>query len=337
MGEIDTFFWGRQILLIAPRFFGYETKIVEHLQGLGAEVQFLDERPGNSFFIKALIRIRSPLARPIIRRYYRTALDVLKKKCFDDILIISPECCDEAVLCNIRRTQPKARVILYMWDALAHKGWKGIRAITFVSKFDRALSFDDVDAAKFGMILRPLFYSTTVGQPDPDGLTYTFSFIGTIHSDRFRVLKSLSHCAQTRNLKTFVHPYLPSRILYWLFRLTKPEFRGISLETFAYSPMPYEKVLDVFRASQCIVDIEHPGQRGLTMRTLEVIGSGKHLITTNPNIKCYPFFRPDRVTVIDRHDVMLPDPIPVPSPLDNEEKHALSLSGWCEDVFDFEV
>lgn len=327
------FFEGRRILLIAPRFFGYETKIVDHLQSLGARVQFLDERPGNSIFIKALLRLHSVLTPLIARRYFNKALTSLSGAQFDDVLIISPECFDEQAIRLIRQTQPSARIILYMWDSLINKGWRGHRAVSFLSGFDRTLSFDDLDSAQYGMELRPLFYSSTVPQKEDINPKYAFSFIGTIHSDRYRVLKDLERCAQVRGLPIFVYPFLPSKYLFWFFKWTKPEFKRSKLEDFQLSPLAYERVLAVFHASQCIVDIEHPGQRGLTMRTLEVIGSGKHLITTNPNIRKYSFYTQERVTVIDRHHATLPDPVPGPSVVSEEERHSLSLTGWCEEVF----
>ncbi len=327
------FFEGRRILLIAPRFFGYETKIVNHLQSLGAKVQFLDERPGNSIFIKGILRLHSVLTPLIAQRYFTKALTSFGGLQFDDVLVISPECFDEQVIRLIRQTQPSARIILYMWDSLINKGWSGSRAVTFLSGFDRTLTFDDVDAVQYGMKLRPLFYSNMVRQKEDVSPEFAFSFIGTIHSDRYRVVKDLKRCAQERGLSTFIYAFIPSKYLFWFFKWTKSEFRGSRLEEFQLSPLAYEQVLDVFHASQCIVDIEHPEQRGLTMRTLEVIGSGKHLLTTNPNIRKYAFYSPERVTVIDRHHATLPDPVPEPIVVSEEERHSLSLAGWCEEVF----
>lgn len=328
-------FRGRRILLIAPRFFGYERTLAQTLEGLGATVRYVDARPGNGTLAKALLRLHplAPLTRPLVRRHFRRALRALAGDRFDDILVISPEGLDEGVLAPLRRAQPGARLLLYMWDALANKGLRGARASRFIALFDHAYSFDDQDAAQYGMELRPLFCAWQApagGDGDP---AFLFSFVGTIHSDRYRILRTLVRSVQGRTLKPFVYPFLPGRALYWLNWLTRPEFRQAGAEAFQYVPMPYGDVQAVFRASQCILDIEHPGQRGLTMRTLEVLSAGKHLITTNPHIRKYPFYRPDRVTVIDRQHPSLPDPLPQPAPLTLSERHALSLTGWCEDVF----
>ena len=331
--ETMDFFKGRRILLIAPRFFGYETKIINHLKSLGSEVHFLDERPGNSFLIKGLVRFHSVLSPPLARWYFKRALAALQTVRFDDVLVISPEFFDEGTIRQVRETQPAARIILYMWDSLINKGWTERRATRFLAGFDRTLSFDDVDATHYEMSLRPLFYSSSV--PRQDGVTssFAFSFIGTIHSDRYRVLKDLERCAKVRGLPTFIYPFLPSKYIYWFYRLTKPEFKGTKLADFQLSSLPYDQVMAVFQASRCIVDIEHPGQRGLTMRTLEVIGSGKHLITTNPNIRKYSFYSPDRITVIDRRRATLPDPLPETRVVCDAETYSFSLQGWCEEIF----
>lgn len=263
-------------------------------------------------------------------------MEIFKKVRFDAILVISPELFNEHTTRLIRKYQPSARLILYMWDSLLNKGWKGKRAVEFLKGFDRVLSFDDFDAERYGMILRPLFYIEGHLSNSNITPTYTFSFIGTIHSDRYRILKNLVASAKTHSRPIFIHPFLPSKHLYWAYRLTKPELIGTRLQDFKLSSMPYEEVLSVFRASQCIVDIEHPGQRGLTMRTIEVIGSGKHLITTNPSIRKYSFYSSNRVTIIDRLRAKLPDPIPEPESLSDDEYHSLSLHGWCEDIFGVE-
>ena len=58
--------------------------------------------------------------------------------------------------------------------------------------------------------------------------------------------------------------------------------------------------MDVVRSSRAVLDIQHFKQTGLTMRTLETLGAGKKLITTNPDVKEYDFYDEGRVMTIDR-------------------------------------
>lgn len=329
-------FQGKRILVISPKFFGYESRIVEHLSNQGAQVTFLDERPGNSPWIKALVRIDSILIKPIIYKYYADALIRFKGISFDYVLINSPECCNRSIVKKIKSQYPDARLLLYMWDSFSNKSSiKETEVPAFLGLFDRCLSFDEADSKKYNMIFRPLFF-VDQGRRDPaTPLKYAFSFIGTIHSDRYRILKRICEQMDAQGLTYFTYPFLASRALYWWYRLTKPEFRGTRATEFFYQPLPYQEVMRVFGASTAILDVEHPDQRGLTMRTFEVIGAGKKLITTNATVKDYPFYDPTRVNLIARGNPEVPQAFfnnPASS-IPPGVIHPYEIHGWANEVF----
>ncbi|MFH4210110.1 lipopolysaccharide biosynthesis protein, partial [Acinetobacter baumannii] len=66
-----------------------------------------------------------------------------------------------------------------------------------------------------------------------------------------------------------------------------------------------DEIIKLYAKSNVILDISHPGQSGLTMRTFEAIGAGKKLITTNLNIKEYPFYNSDNIFIISRDKLVL--------------------------------
>lgn len=324
---------GRRILLISAQFFGYETRIMQHLRDRGAQVEWVDERPSGSAFTKTIIRLRLAAARPLVKAYYQGVMRGLAGRHFDDVLIVSPECCDEGILGHLRKILPRAVFRLYMWDSFQNKGVQD--PATYIRMFDRTLSFDDEDANSYGMTFRPLFFSGGDEEGQTESLPYAFSFIGTIHSDRYRVLRAMGEAAGQAGLAYFTYPYLPTHLHYWLYRLTKREFRGIPPTAFHYQSLSYPEVLRVVRGSRVILDVEHPRQRGLTMRSLEVLGSGKKLATTNQNIRSYPFFSEDRILVIDREMPVInlaffsaPPPPTPPSLMAN-----YSLFSWVNDIF----
>lgn len=325
---------GRRILLVTPRFFGYHERIVAHLTGRGASAEWIDERPGNSPIAKAALRISPQRMAPYAQRYYERALETLAGRDFDDVLFVSPEATTPRVVQRFRSRFPRARLLLYMWDSFENKGRHDPAA--FIQLFDRVSTFDGEDAAEFRIPFRPLFYCDGAQRPAPVGdPEYAFSFVGTIHSDRFRVLRSLCQQADGLGLRYFVYPYLGSRLLYWGYRVAKPEFRGTRPADFRFAPLPYPEVLRVLATSTAVVDVEHPDQRGLTMRTLEVLGAGQKLVTTNAHVRSYPFFSEDRVWVLDRHDVRV-DPAffrtrapPMPASFAAE----YSLTAWADAIF----
>ena len=71
------------------------------------------------------------------------------------------------------------------------------------------------------------------------------------------------------------------------------------------------------------------------MRTFEAIGSGKKVITTNSEVKKYPFYSPDVFYVVDRNNIVL-DKTFFTSPIaDITESmyYKCSIEGWLSDVF----
>lgn len=324
---------GRSILVISPRYFGYEQRIVAHLAGRGAAAEWLDERPGNSTAAKALTRLSPRLMAPAAELHYARALARLEGRYFDDVLFINPESSSPRVVRRFRARFPGSRLLLYMWDSFDNKPRSDPAA--FIRLFDRALTFDPEDAARYGITFRPLFYSDDSARTRASAAELAFSFVGTIHSDRYRILRALCREADRARLPYFVYPFLQSRLMYWLYRLAKPEFRGTTPSTFRFDALPYAEVMQVMQSSNAIIDVEHPRQRGLTMRTLEVLGSGKKLVTTNAHVRSYPFFSEDRILVVDRDALKIdPDffrtPAP-PVPAGYAEEY--SLTRWVDAIF----
>jgi hypothetical protein len=73
-----------------------------------------------------------------------------------------------------------------------------------------------------------------------------------------------------------------------------------AFEEISFTKRSAAEIVDVVRSSRAVLDIQHFKQTGLTMRTLETLGAGKKLITTNPDVKEYDFYDRGRVMVIDR-------------------------------------
>ena len=70
------------------------------------------------------------------------------------------------------------------------------------------------------------------------------------------------------------------------------------------------------------------------MRTIEMIGMHKKLITTNQAIKKYDFYNPDNIAVIDRNDIAIPEGfLDKPySEIEDAIYNRYSLESWIIDV-----
>jgi len=127
----------------------------------------------------------------------------------------------------------------------------------------------------------------------------------------------------------------------WVYHVGRAlgQLRGAPMSDFHFVPLEREEVQRVFRESGTIVDIEHPGQHGLTMRTIETIGAGKKLITTNAYVQEHDLFHPDNVYVMPRGRPTVPcgfleSPA---TPLPPAVLMRYSLAGFMNDLLDQSV
>lgn len=326
---------GARILLISPRFFGYEKRILERLRERGAEVEYVDDRPDNSVLTKLSVRLDLSFFRARFEAYHESVLKNLQGRKFDHILFIVPETCSVAIVKKYQEAFPEAKTRLYMWDSFENKVRLKKNAKSLVKMFDQCFTFDRKDCEEFGIHFRPLFFCGNTAEAPRSGAEYAFSFIGTIHSDRYRILKRVADQARTLGQTYFLYPFLPSYLHYLLYKCTKWDVFRTPKNVFQFSSLPYAEVLRVIANSIAIIDIEHPRQRGLTMRTIEVIASERKLITTNCNVKDYRFYSPDRVLVVDRKAPELPRSFfdSHADPVCKSFLSAYSLDGWIDDVF----
>lgn len=295
----------QKILLLAPSFFQYEEAIKNELENMGADVYLYDERPDNDFVTKFFIRLNFKFViKKDIKKYYDDIIEKTKRANFDCLFLIAPETINREVIKKIKHYHPKVKVYVYMWDSLKNK--KNAKAI--IDIVDKFFSFDPDDALANNVQFLPLFYKKSyqdIANKHPVSFMYDICFIGTIHSDRYRVIKNVELFAKNNNLNTYFYFYSPSKILFVFQRIFKKEFRGISLEDVSFTPLSENQINSVIQNSKVVVDIEHLKQKGLTMRTIEMLGAKKKLITTNENIKNYDFFNENNVHIIKRDDIVI--------------------------------
>lgn len=324
----------RHILLIAPRFFGYEKEIKHALEICGAYVEYFDERPQNNFVTKALIRINRNFLKKRIRQYYKEILQSIRGNTYDYILVINPEAMSLEIVNLFKEQFQRSCFILYMWDSFRNK--KGAQKMLHL--FDRVFSFDRSDFnLNENIKFRPLFFveSYAALRKKKNERRFHITFIGTAHSDRYAIARSLKEFAEKKELLTFFYMYLQSPLIFRKNKLIKKSFRNASSNEFAYHPLPKEKILDTIENSVAILDIHHPAQSGLTIRTLEILGAGRKLITTNTDIINYDFYQPQNIFIIDRDNLEINDSFLNSEyvPIDDRILYRYSIMGWIEEIF----
>ena len=291
---------GKKVLMFGPKFFGYREVIAQQIRDQGAEVDLFDERPNNGAFCKIMLRYDIPFYRPITRKYYNHIINQTKPKQYDYIFIIKSEAINQKIFSDLKAAFPKAQFVLYLWDSVDNvPGGK-----EKIKMYDRVLTFDHVDAKEYGIIHRPLFYRSEFSEKYENKQDYKFevAFIGTAHSIRPRIIKQLEQQCQKRGKEVYKYLFLPHPIVFLYNKISNKAYQGITKAEIHFEPISPEKINEIYKESKCILDVEHSAQRGLTMRTIEMIGVGKKLITTNKGIKDYDFYNADNICIIDREN-----------------------------------
>lgn len=327
---------GKKVLLFAPHFFDYEKEIVQKLEEMGAEVTFYDERPGNSALVKACIRIDRRILAPLIDRYYCRILQETAAVKFDYVFVVNLEAMSPGIIKKFRKYQPQANFILYMWDSIENKR----NTTEALSCFDHTFTFDSEDAAKISnLLLRPLFftdaYDSSRWEPAPHGDEIDLFFLGTMHSDRYGILQKIRQMANSHHLKVYYYKYFPSIFLYLFRKLTERQYAKATYREFSFRELPRHEIVPFLKRSRIIIDIQHPGQAGLTIRTIEMLGAQKKIITTNDHILEYDFYNPENILLVDREKLEIPDEFfhTAYIPVDDRIRDKYSIGGWLAEIF----
>ena len=325
---------GKRILFIALP--GYSKGMKEKMEDMGAEVIHINDKPKDTFLGKALGRLGLGFYENIINDYYAAELSKIREKNFDYILIIRGEYTPKDSLERMRSYFPTAKMVLYMWDSLVNN--KLIRAKW--EYYDKVYTFDRIDYLnhKESIDFLPLFYYEDYLPKDTGGKEYKYdlSFIGTGHEDRVKIVKALALQLENKQRNVFSYFFFPHKLVYYLNKIKNPHFKYVRMEDVEFKQLPFEKLYEIYSQSKCVVDIESSKQNGLTMRTIEMIGLEKKLITTNKDIVHYDFFNPDNIMILDRKDPVIDlEFIDRPYiPLDEKIRTKYSLHDWILNVLE---
>jgi hypothetical protein len=189
-------------------------------------------------------------------------------------------------------------------------------AITSGRLRQRVLTFDKGDAALHNFDFRPLFYLDLYSaiRQEAAPISYDLCFMGTVHSDRYSIVKGIKEWCDANELRCYFYLYMQNKTFYYVNKLTKKNGNpstalvarfstrrfANAFEEISCTKRSAAEIVDVVRSSRAVLDIQHFKQTGLTMRTLETLGAGKKLITTNPDVREYDFYDEGRVMTIDR-------------------------------------
>lgn len=322
---------GKNILFFGPKTFNYHNEIIGGLTEMGASVTYCSDKPFKAVLLIALLRLKPKWAWWLANRFYYSWLKNEAPVACDIVFVIKGEGLSPQFLYTLKCRYQNASFILYLWDSISNV--KHVQ--DKFSLFDNVLSFDPEDCKNIANLkYRALFFLGRYYNPIPVPGKGVF-FIGTLNGDRTRVLKELSKFLSNKQPVDF-----------WLFVRSKIELYLSSVfDSALYSgkainllikPMSVTEINDRINNCAAVLDIEHPKQKGLTMRTFEVLASGKKLITTNKSILNHEFFDPSRIAVIDRNNPVIDTGFfdLTNKPLPDFFINKYSLKGWLFDILE---
>lgn len=323
----------KRVLFFYLSTFNYEVEIQKAMEREGAIVDAYNERPTNNVLARIMIRLNRNLVYKYIDCYYNKIMAETADRKYDYIFFIKGESISNSIIDCLRKAHPEAKIVMYYWDSIANNH----NAKGMLKSFDKVLSFDKNDSREFGLVFLPLFY---IPQYENIALNevpqkYDLMFAGTVHSERYEFVNGIVNQVENAGGKCFTWFYFPSKVNFYKLKWDNPKFRKAKIIDFQFTPMPRKTLLGYYAESRIQIDMQHPKQTGLTMRTIETLGAKKKLITTNADVINYDFYRPENVLVVDRYNpVISKEFIDAPwKEIPEEIYRKYSISSWLDTIF----
>lgn len=292
----------KRVLYIGTPIFNYHKEIIAEFEEQGYSVDYYNDRPSESSFVKGIIKIKRNLMNFLIQKYFDKIMSETKGNRYDLVFIVNCKVFTADMIQQLKNSQKSARFVLYMWDSLTlYPNSKEL-----IPFFDMAYSFDSDDCNKIkALTFLPLFYSKAyekIGRENnPVNREYDIISVCTAHPNRYKTMRELFPSLEAKGIRIFSYMFL-NQMQYWYNKVFVEEFKGARSSEFKFKPLSEKENLSILRKSNTVFDMQHNKQSGLTMRTIETLGAKRKLITSNKNIKKYDFYNENNIFVVDEHN-----------------------------------
>ncbi len=284
---------GKKILFIGIDFYDYDSVIKSKLEQMGAKVSYFSSNKHlrvASFFE----HLRLTNIAKSIKKYRLNYLIESSVRNNDIIFVIKGEELNLDSILRLKKYNSSATWILYLWDSLIR-----MENSYILKSFDYVYSFDRKDCKQNPFIsFRPLFYRKMLNV-EKGTRTIDVSFVGFLHSDRLDVVRKvkdqLIRLGCSYYMKLYVGPFRYLYLRYVSHVLTKNDQDIVTIKS-----IPYNNYVNALLQSKAVLDIAHPLQSGLTMRTIEALAIGCCLLTTNEDIREYKMISNSQFFIINR-------------------------------------
>jgi hypothetical protein len=292
----------KKVLFIGPRFHDYEKRIAEEISTLNLNVNYFSDFSDDKIFQAFKATNLFFFLKTYIKYKLKNKLKEIENKGpYDFVFVIRGEGIPKYFWIELKEKYNKnaCKFIMYQWDSISNYNY-----LPFLEYFEDVYTFDSKDSnyLKFkhnNSKYLALFYDENAVQNNNNLVyLYDFAFIGGATVNRYEWLKIIKSYKVISKYKVYVYMYLP--FITFFFSLLKGKY--FSLKSISFFSMSLEEISEIYQKTKVIIDLPHPDQSGLTMRTLEVIGGGNKLITSNLSISKEPFYHPNNILIINFKD-----------------------------------
>lgn len=227
-----------------------------------------------------------------------------------DVVIVA-EYTDPALILAISRIIPEG-VSRYVW-LWNHKGNKKnfVDNLLTIHKCQfQVATYDELDAEKFGFGWHTQFFNVKpfqqVASLQNNSFLYDFFFVGYAKNRVEEIQK--------------IHSMLSSYVCLFVTIRTTSEY------------IPYTRYMEMAMQSRCIVEIVHTGDPSCTLRPLEAMAIRRKLLTNNPAVRNYTFYRPQNIFILGQGNLNnLSDFLDSPfEPLPSDIVESYDVNSWVE-------
>ena len=247
----------------------------------------------------------------------------------DYALFIRADLHDADVIAAVKQNVQKS-MIAYQWDGMARFPaiWQRIPF------FDRFFVFDTDDWQHNPSFLPTTnFYFDCLAFP-PNTPQYDCYFVGAHSAERMGMILNFVHFAEQNSLQLDFSIAPTSHQEKERFREYYP---SASIQELTCGKTFLEN-LAALQNSRVLLDFLNPIHNGLSFRPFEAMIYRKKLITTNPKIKQYDFYRPENIFVWDgvQFDGLLEWMHQPYQPLPDDVVQKYSFGNWIRYMLDIE-
>ncbi|ALJ00449.1 CgeB family protein [Rufibacter tibetensis] len=289
---------GKKVLLIACKFYHYGEAIREKVESFGADVTFYYER---DITLRHVV-VSNFLPHRMDRRqdtHYQSILEETEGQTFDYLIVIRGYRMRSWFPDALRERNPEIQTILYQWDS--YKSWDSDYR-HLLPHFDRTLTFDYGDAAELGIPYAPTFHTDEYASAPLSPASFDFIFCSYFTQEKYEFLQRFLDYSSRMGYRVHAHLYIG----WFGFLREKFRGRGPRLRHVAFRRLGRREYYNLFCQAKAVVDFSSTAQTGITMRVIDALGSGKRVLTNNPNVVREPGYDPRQVVIYNPEDLALP-------------------------------